>query len=114
MGSANVTLYGKWTPAGINFHITNPKTGDTLAWGAQFTFKWTLPADNSIDTVVLYRKTQDQPYEALNLYFPVVSPTDSLDWNIGSDVPAGQSLKFQIRNKADSTESDEITIVIKQ
>lgn len=100
-------------PAGINFHITYPKTGDTLAWGAQFTFKWTLPADSSIDTVVLYRKMQNQPYEALNLYFPVISPADSLPWNIGSDVPAGQPEKFQIRNKADSTQSDEITVIIK-
>jgi uncharacterized repeat protein (TIGR02543 family) len=114
MGSAAVTLYGKWTPAGIDFHITKPKTGDTLAWGAPVTFRWTLPADGSIDTVVVYRKPQDQQfYEALNLYFPVVAPADSYDYFIGSDVDSGMSEKFRIQNKVDSTQFDEITIIIK-
>jgi hypothetical protein len=101
-------------PAGIDFHITSPKNGDTLAWGQQFTLRWTLPADSSIDTVVVYRKPQGQQFwEALNLYFPVESPIDSLGLNIGSDVPAGQTEKFRIQNKVDSTQFSEITINIK-
>jgi hypothetical protein len=101
-------------PAGINFHITNPKNGDTLAWGASVTIRWTLPADSSIDTVVVYRKPQDQQfYEALNLYFPVVSPVDSFPWTIGSDVADGLTEKIKIQNKVDSTQFSEITIHIK-
>jgi hypothetical protein len=99
---------------GINFHITNPKNGDTLAWGAAVTVKWTLPANGSIDTVVVYRKPQDQQfYEALNLYFPVVAPVDSFPWNVGSDVAAGLTEKIRIQNKVDSTQFDEVTINIK-
>ena len=53
-------------PVGIDFHITNPKTGDTLAWGTPVTIKWTLPANGSIDSVVVYRQPQGQEgYEAL-------------------------------------------------
>jgi hypothetical protein len=101
-------------PAGINFHITNPKNGDTLAWGTPVTIRWTLPANGSIDSVVIYRKPQDQQfYEALNLYFPVAAPVDSFPWTIGSDVMAGLSEKVRIQNKADSTQFDEITIHIK-
>jgi hypothetical protein len=100
-------------PVGIDFHITNPKNGDSLSWGVPLTIKWTLPANGSIDTVVVYRKPQGGSYEALNMYFPVVAPADSFNYFIGSDVPAGQTEKFRIQNYADSTQFDEVTINIK-
>jgi uncharacterized repeat protein (TIGR02543 family) len=109
MGSANVTLYGTWTQNGIDFHITNPKNGDAFNMGTPVTVKWTLPADGSIDTVILYRILQGQPMELLNEYMPVVAPADTFQFYISSDAP-GQDFKLGIRNKTDTTQFDEITI----
>jgi hypothetical protein len=119
MGAALVSCNSSDSPAAptkptINFHITNPINGDTLAWGTAVTIIWTLPANGSIDSVLVYRKPQNQTsFMVLNQYSPVVAPADSFQWNTGSDVPAGMTEKIQIRNKADSTQFDEITIHIK-
>jgi uncharacterized repeat protein (TIGR02543 family) len=109
MGSAGIALFAQWTKAAIDFHITNPATGTAFNMGSPVTIRWTLPADGSIDTVVVYRKLSGQDYEALNQYMPVIAPEDSFPWFIGSDAP-GQDFKVRIQNAHDSTEFDEITI----
>jgi hypothetical protein len=96
-------------PAGINFHITNPKNGAAFDMGTQVTVRWTLPADGSIDTVIVYRILMGQPKELLNQYMPVIAPADSFLLYISSDAP-GQDLKLGIQNKVDTTQFDEITI----
>jgi hypothetical protein len=94
-----------------DFHITSPASGTAFNMGTPITVKWTLPADGSIDSVILYRKIQAENYaaELLNQYMPVVAPIDTYAMFIGSDAP-GQDFKLGIRKKSDSTKFDEITI----
>jgi hypothetical protein len=96
-------------PAGIDFHITSPKAGASFDMGTPVMLKWTLPADSSIDSVIVYEAKDTQQYVPLNQYSPVLSPVDSFQLYIGSDNP-GKPLHIRIQNKADSTEKDEITI----
>jgi len=93
----------------INFHITNPKNGDAFNMGTQLTVKWTLPADGSINSVIVYRQLAGQGKELLNQYSPVVAPADTFQLYISSDAP-GQDFKLGIQNKTDSTQFNEITI----
>jgi hypothetical protein len=93
-----------------SFRITHPANGATFHWGQQDTITWTLPADSSIDSVIVSQAKPGESYVALNEWSPVVAPEQSYVWYVGSDA-IGQ-VRLKIQSKSDSTKNDEITVTV--